>query len=113
MKGRLTRGLFGAGLIVLAASTHGQQAAGTKGDAAKAKDKVSMCIGCHGIPGYRSVFPEVYHVPMIAGQNPGYIVNALKAYRAGERNHPSMRGVAAALSDEDMADLAAYYGSAK
>ncbi len=113
MKGRLTRGLIGAGLIVLAAGVQAQQAAGTKGDAARAKDKVSMCIGCHGIPGYRSVFPEVYHVPMIAGQNPGYIVNALKAYKAGERNHPSMRGVAMALSEEDMADLAAYYGAAK
>lgn len=104
---------MGACLIILAAGAQGQQAAGIKGDAARAKDKVSMCVGCHGIPGYRSVFPEVYLVPMIAGQNPGYIVNALKAYKAGERNHPSMRGIAMGLSDDDMADLAAYYGAAK
>jgi cytochrome c553 len=71
----------------------------------------AICIGCHGIPGYKTAFPEVYHVPKIAGQQPAYIVNALKAYKAGERSHPSMRGVAASLSDKDMADLAAYYGA--
>jgi cytochrome c553 len=70
----------------------------------------AICIGCHGIPGYKTAFPEVYHVPKIAGQQPAYIVNALKAYKAGERSHPSMRGVAASLSDEDMAKLAEYYG---
>jgi cytochrome c553 len=70
-----------------------------------------MCIGCHGIPGYKTAFPIVYHVPMIAGQQPGYIISALKAYKAGERSHPSMRGIAASLTDQDMADLAAYYGA--
>jgi cytochrome c553 len=50
-------------------------------------------------------------VPKIAGQQPAYIVSALKAYKAGERSHPSMRGVAASLSDEDMAKLAEYYGA--
>ena len=71
----------------------------------------AICIGCHGIPGYKTAFPEVYHVPKIAGQQPGYIISALKAYKAGERSHPSMRGVAASLSDEDMAKLAEYYGA--
>ena len=71
----------------------------------------AICIGCHGIPGYKTAFPEVYHVPKIAGQQPGYIISALKAYKAGERSHPSMRGVAASLSDEDMANLAEYYGA--
>ena len=71
----------------------------------------AQCIGCHGIPGYKTAFPEVYHVPKIAGQQPGYIVAALKAYKSGERSHPSMRGVAASLSDEDMAKLAEYYGA--
>jgi cytochrome c553 len=82
------------------------------GNVDRAKGKVSMCIGCHGIAGYKSVYPEVYQVPMIAGQNPGYIVNALKAYRSGDRTHPSMRGIAKGLSDEDIADVAAYYGGA-
>lgn len=83
------------------------------GDAAAAKGKISMCIGCHGIPMYRTAFPEVYLVPMIAGQSPDYLVKALQAYRAGERNHPTMRSIARGLSDQDMADVAAYYGRAK
>jgi cytochrome c553 len=74
------------------------------------RSKTAMCIGCHGIPGYKTAFPAVYHVPKIAGQQPAYIVAALKAYKAGERSHPSMHGIAASLSDQDMADLAAYYG---
>jgi len=73
----------------------------------------ALCIGCHGIPGYKTAFPEVYHVPKIAGQQPGYIINALKAYKSGERSHPSMRGIAASLSDEDMKALADFYGAAK
>ena len=84
----------------------------TFGNAEAAKGKNSMCIGCHGIPMYKTAFPEVYSVPMIAGQSPEYIVKALQEYRVGERNHPSMRGVAKSLSDQDMADLAAYYGGA-
>jgi cytochrome c553 len=73
----------------------------------------AMCIGCHGIPGYKTAFPDVYHVPKIAGQQPGYIINALKAYKSGERSHPSMRGIAASLSEEDMKQLAEFYGSTK
>src|SRR5881409_3397359 len=83
-----------------------------QGNAEAAKGKNSMCIGCHGIPMYKTAFPEVYSVPMIAGQTPEYIVKALQAYRAGDRGHPSMQGVAKSLSDQDMADLAAYYGGA-
>ncbi len=83
-----------------------------QGNAEAAKAKNSMCIGCHGIPMYKTAFPEVYSVPMIAGQSPDYIVKALQAYRAGERGHPSMQAIAKSLSDQDMADLAAYYGGA-
>ena len=70
----------------------------------------AMCIGCHGIPGYKTAFPSTYHVPKIAGQQPAYIVNALKAYKSGERSHPSMRGIAASLTEADMKELAEYYG---
>jgi cytochrome c553 len=70
----------------------------------------AQCIGCHGIPGYKTAFPDVYHVPKIAGQQPAYIVAALKAYKSGERSHPSMRGIAASLSEEEMKKLADYYG---
>src|SRR5712692_12056449 len=83
-----------------------------QGNAEAAKGKNSMCIGCHGIPMYKTAFPEVYSVPMIAGQSPEYIVKALQEYRVGERNHPSMRGVAKSLSDQDMAGLDGYYGCA-
>ena len=73
----------------------------------------AMCVGCHGIPGYKTAFPDVYHVPKIAGQQPAYLVNALKAYKSGERSHPSMRGIAASLTEEDMKELARYYGAGK
>jgi cytochrome c553 len=77
------------------------------------ENALAMCVGCHGIPGYKTAFPDVYHVPKIAGQQPGYIINALKAYKSGERSHPSMRGIAASLSEEDMKRLADYYGGGK
>ena len=71
--------------------------------------KAAMCIGCHSIPGYQSSFPEVHHVPMISGQSAKYIVSALTAYKNGDRKHPTMRGIAAGLSEQDMADLGAFY----
>ena len=82
-----------------------------KGDAKAAEDKIAMCIGCHGIPGYRASYPEVYTVPMIHGQSAKYIENALAAYRSGDRNHPTMKAIAGSLTDQDIADLAAYYGT--
>jgi len=82
-----------------------------KGDPQAARSKVSMCIGCHGIPGYKASFPEVYHVPKIAGQNAEYIVTALQDYATGARSFPSMEAIAQGLSPQDMADLAAYYSS--
>ena len=80
------------------------------GNAEAGKSKLAMCIGCHGIPGYKTAYPVVYHVPKIYGQQQAYIVKALQAYKSGERSHPSMRGIARSLTDADMADLAAYYG---
>lgn len=82
-----------------------------QGDAKAGESKNAMCLGCHGITGYQASFPEVYKVPMISGQSAKYIVSALNAYKKGERKHPSMRGIAEALSDQDMADLAAYYST--
>ena len=87
-------------------------AAAPKAPAAGAKSldaKVAMCIGCHGIVGYQASFPEVHKVPKISGQNAKYIVAALNAYKTGERKHPTMRGIAEALSEQDMGDIAAYY----
>jgi cytochrome c553 len=81
------------------------------GNADAGRQKASMCVGCHNIPGYKTAFPVVYSVPKLDGQHANYIVSALRAYKAGNRQHPSMRAVAASLSDQDMADLAAFYSS--
>jgi len=83
-----------------------------EGDPVAGMNKTAMCAGCHGIPGFRAAYPETYHVPKLGGQNPGYIVAALKAYKAGERNHPTMKAIASSLTEQDMADLAAYYADA-
>jgi cytochrome c553 len=79
------------------------------GDAARGASKAAMCIGCHGLIGYQATFPEVHKVPKISGQGAKYIVSSLVAYQKGERKHPTMRGIAASLTEQDMADLAAYY----
>jgi cytochrome c553 len=71
--------------------------------------KIEMCVGCHGIPGYQASFPEVHRVPMIAGQGAKYIAAALNAYKTGERKHPTMRGIAESLSEQDIADISGYY----
>ena len=79
------------------------------GDPNKGVQRVGMCQGCHGIVGWRTAFPEVYRVPKLSGQNPQYIVAALRQYKSGDRGHPSMRAIAASLTDDDMANIAAYY----
>ena len=96
-------------LLVLAGSVNVAVAADIVGNAKAGSAKVEMCIGCHGIPGYKATFPEVFRVPMIGGQSAKYIENALQGYKKGERKHPSMRGIAQSLSDQDIADVAAYY----
>ena len=98
-------GAFAAAVVAMAFA--GPAAA--EGDAKAGAKKIQMCQGCHGIAGFKTAYPVVYHVPRLGGQSPGYIVSALKAYKSGDRNHPTMRGIAAGLSDQDMANLAAYY----
>jgi cytochrome c553 len=71
--------------------------------------KVAQCIGCHGIAGYQASFPEIHKVPQISGQNAKYIAAALTAYQKGDRKHPTMRGVAAPMTDADIAEISAYY----
>lgn len=82
-----------------------------KGDAKAGEKKNAMCIGCHGIVGYQASFPEIHKVPKISGQGEKYIISALNAYKKGERKHPTMRGISASLSDQDMADLAVFYAA--
>jgi cytochrome c553 len=105
------REILGAALLAAGVAAAGALHA-ADGDPAAGKQKNSMCAGCHGIDGYHTAFPEVYHVPKLGGQHAAYIVKALQAYKSGERSHPSMKAIAAGLSEQDMADLAAYYASA-
>ena len=100
-------------LLALAGIANVAAAADVVGNAKAAENKVSMCIGCHGISGYKASFPEVYQVPMLGGQSEKYLESALKAYQKGERKNPTMRGIAASLSEQDMADLATYYAQQK
>lgn len=87
------------------------QAAAPAGNADAGKNKVFQCQGCHGIADWKTAFPEVYRVPKLGGQKPAYIVAALKAYKSGERDFATMRAMVAGMSDQDMADIAAYYGA--
>jgi cytochrome c553 len=96
-------------VLAFAAQAAFAQGKAPAGDAKAAHGKIAMCEGCHGIPGYKTAYPVVYHVPMLGGQSEAYLTNALHAYKAGQRSHPSMRGIAVSLSDQDIADLAAYY----
>ena len=77
------------------------------GDVEQGRLKANTCMGCHGIPSYNNVYPT-YRVPMIGGQSAEYIEAALKAYKAGERPHKTMQGQSMSLSDQDIADIAAY-----
>ncbi|MDQ7995375.1 MAG: cytochrome c [Luteibacter sp.] len=85
-------------------------AAHAEGDKARGRTLVYTCNGCHGVPGYANAYPE-YHVPHIVGQNEQYIVNALKAYKSGERTHPTMGAQAQSMSDQEIEDIAAYLSS--
>jgi cytochrome c553 len=93
-------------LITVSAQTQEIQ-----GNALAGSKKNALCIGCHGIKGFHTAFPETYQVPKLSGQGAQYIGSALHAYKAGERKHPSMRAMSASLSEQDIADLAAYYES--
>lgn len=109
--GAVATSLAAASMALLLPCLAQAQDTAVVGDAEAGRQKNSMCIGCHEIPGYKSSFPSVYHVPRIIGQNAAYIAAALGEYRSGNRNHPTMTVVAEGLSDRDIADLAAYYGS--
>lgn len=70
------------------------------------------CQGCHGVTGYRNAYPS-FHVPRIGGQSAEYLNQALLAYRAGQRKHPTMQAQSESFSEQDIADLAAYLSSLK
>lgn len=84
--------------------------ASAKGDPAQGRLEVYSCHGCHGIPGYRTVYPE-YHVPRIAGQNEQYIIDALNEYKSGARKFPTMNAQASSLTEQQIENIAAYLSS--
>ena len=99
-------------VLVLAATASAAGMAGaadTVNLSPSARSKLEQCIGCHGIADYKSDFPDVYRVPKIGGQSAKYIEAALHAYQKGDRVHPQMTPTAKTLSDQDIADVAAYY----
>lgn len=88
---------FSAALVALPA--------GAAGDAAAGKAKAAACASCHGADG-NSANPEW---PKLAGQHDKYLAKQLANFKAGERSNPMMSPMAAPLSDQDMADIAAYF----
>ncbi|WP_184607120.1 c-type cytochrome [Variovorax atrisoli] len=103
---KLLTTMFALAVASVTVSAEAQQVTGKAQDGAK---KVQMCVGCHGIIGYQASFPEIHKVPMIAGQSATYITAALTAYKGGDRKHPTMRAIADTLTEQDIADIAAYY----
>lgn len=103
--------VFAFAVASVTALSGGAMAQEVKGDIKAGQGKIDMCIGCHGIPGYQTAFPEVHKVPKISGQGAAYISAALNAYKTGARRHPSMRGIAESMTDQDIADVAAYYSA--
>ncbi len=77
-------------------------------DSEAGRNKSFTCTGCHNSPGYRNAYPG-YTVPKLGGQQADFLEAALKAYRDGERQHTTMHAQIAQMSDEDIADIAAYY----
>lgn len=82
-----------------------------KGDIVAGRNRATaVCSGCHGVPGIRTAYPEVYNVPRLGGQNADYIASALHSYRSGDRTHQTMKALASNLTEKEIVDIAAYYG---
>ena len=83
------------------------QPALAEGDPESGKEIGYTCLGCHGIEGYRNMYPS-YRVPRLGGQKAAYLVVALTGYRNGTREHPTMVAQAQSMSDQEIEDVAAY-----
>jgi len=91
-----------------ASTTVSAQEQPVQGDAKHGKAISYTCLGCHGIEGYKNAYP-MYSVPKLEGQHPEYLIAALQEYRSGDRAHLTMHAQASTLSDQDIADIAAYF----
>ena len=96
-------------LLLSAALLLSSGAMALEGNAAAGKAKSALCAACHGPAGISNnpLWPN------LAGQKEAYLVKQIKAFKNGERKDPSMAPMVATLSDEDIANLAAYYASLK
>ncbi|GAB4255455.1 MAG: c-type cytochrome [Methylomicrobium sp.] len=80
-----------------------------EGNPKAGKEKATACAGCHGEDGNSAVST----FPKLAQQHGSYLIKTLNAFKNGQRNNPMMSPIAMGLSDQDMADIAAYYASQK
>lgn len=95
-----------AGLALLAvAGTAAPDVAWAAGDGIAGRAKARQCTACHGLNG----LAKMPNVPNLAGESQIYLEKQLKAFRSGERTDPQMSVIAKSLSDQDIADLAAWY----
>ena len=107
MKFRLSLFALSVGVALIATARADNTATG---NAERGKVLGYTCHGCHGIENYKNVYPT-YSVPKVGGQNADYMVNALKGYASGDRAHPTMHAHAASLSEQDRADIAAFFAA--
>src|ERR1700730_16238238 len=107
---RMHTGVLAAALVCSALASFSLQAqeASLKADPVHGKAISYTCLGCHGVQGYKNAYPN-YSVPELRGQHPEYLIAALKEYKSGERSHFTMHSQAEELSEQDMADIAAYF----
>ena len=96
--------LFGVLVLAMSVSVFPQD------DAEAGRDLTFTCTGCHSIAGMRNAYPG-YTVPKIGGQKADYLLAALKAYRDGTREHPTMHAQTAQFTDQDLRNIAAYFSS--
>ncbi len=108
----LTRCKGGLQTVFLSMALAVSSAQAIEGDVQRGRVKADTCLGCHAIPSYTNTYPT-YNVPKVGGQNEEYVISALLAYRSGQRAHETMHGNAQSLSDQDIADIAAFFAAAK
>ena len=99
-------------MLALAAASLLTTGGALAADPVAGKTKFETCLGCHGNGKWVNAYPT-YLVPKLAGQHADYLVSALKAYRDGARTHATMHANAGSLTDEDIADIAAFLSELK
>ena len=110
MMSMMTKKNFLGFILAVALSILTASIAHAKGSVAVGETKAAVCKSCHGEGGLKPILPEY---PILGGQHQDYLAAALSQYKTGKRKNASMNGFAAALSPQDIQDLAAYFSSQK